>query len=133
MKTFLYIVGFITVAFTAAPIMSAGDPERLGAEASLLLFGSVVAVFSCIAFALSVRRHALPFAKSLSLVLGAVCSSFFYLGLGFLFPAVHLLLAVGLASLLAVALSVALPFAVRRAWVQPTLQADSPASGGPAA
>lgn len=132
MKGFLYFAGFFAVAFAVVPSFSPDDPERVGVEGSLVVFGLFGATVSCSAYRLAALSYELPFAKCASFVLGAACSVVFYLTVALALPALSFLLGVSIASACATLFAVGLPAVVRRAGVQQAIQGDGPASGGSA-
>jgi len=132
MKGLLFYLGFFAVAFSVVPYFSPDDPERVGVEGSLLVFGLCGATVSCVAYRIAALSYELPYAKLASVLLGGVCSVAFYLILAFVLPPLSFVMGIGAASAGATLLAVGLPAIVRRAGVQQAVQGDGPASGGSA-
>lgn len=132
MKAFLFCAGFLAVAFAIVPYFSPDDPERVGVEGSLLVFGLFGASASCVGYRLSARGGELPYAKLASVLLGAACSVVFYSTLAFVLPPLSFVMALGAASASATLIAAGVPAIVRRAGVQQAVQGDGPASGGSA-
>lgn len=118
MKGLLFYAGFFAVACAVVPYFSPDDPERLGVEGSLLVFGLFGATVSCVAYRLAALSYELPYAKLASVFLGAVCSVAFYLVLAFMLPPLSFVMGVGAASASATLFAVGLPAVVRRSGVQ---------------
>ena len=105
MNIIAFLVGFSCVAFFAVPGIAAGDPEPIGAEASLYLFGFLAAAICSTCFAVSAARRSIPAAIFVAAAIGALTSAAFYLAAATAFPALPLVVA------LAAALALSMGFA----------------------
>ena len=105
MKLFAFLFGFLAIAFLVAPRLAAGDPEPIGAEVGLLVFG-ILAATPCVAcFGVSAFHRSVPAPGFLAAIIGALSSGAFYLVLAMDMPTlpVAATLALALASAIAIA------------------------------
>ena len=90
MKTIAFVIGFLTVMAIAAPRIDATDPEPMGAEASLYLFGFLLMVICAPVFHFSVARRSVPCGWFVALCVGLLFSSIFYSAAASASPALSL-------------------------------------------